>query len=87
MQKPFDASRYERFFERPWLNDEARRFLFEERRLDPRVVRWCRLTSWTDRHGTPWLQIPYYDREGKLIGVQNRNLTPGPSPKERGEDR
>ena len=27
--KPFDASRYERFFERPWLNDEARRFLFE----------------------------------------------------------
>ena len=85
MQKPFDASRYERFFERPWLNDEARRFLFTERRLDPRVVRWCRLTSWTDRHGTPWLQIPYYDREGKLIGVQNRNLTPGPSPKERGE--
>ena len=86
VQKPFDASRYERFFERPWLNDEARRFLFTERRLDPRVVRWCRLTSWTDRRGTSWLQIPYYDREGKLTGVQNRNLTPGPSPKERGEE-
>ncbi len=71
---PFDASRYERFFERPWLNDEARRFLFEERRLDSRVVRWCRLTSWKDRQGTPWLQIPYYDMEGKLIGVQNRRL-------------
>ncbi|MBQ1797399.1 MAG: hypothetical protein IIZ88_06530, partial [Prevotella sp.] len=81
VQKPFDASRYERFFERPWLNDEARRFLFEERRLDPRVVRWCRLTSWTDRHGTPWLQIPYYDREGKLIGVQNRNLVKGATPR------
>lgn len=80
-QKPFDASRYERFFERPWLNDEARRFLFEERRLDPRVVRWCRLTSWTDRRGTPWLQIPYYDREGKLIGVQNRNLVKGATPR------
>ena len=36
----FDATRYERFFERPWLSPEARRFLFEERRLDPRVVRW-----------------------------------------------
>ncbi len=72
--KPFDASRYERFFERPWLNDEARKFLFEERRLDPRVVRWCRLTSWKDKQGVPWLQTPYYSREGKLIGIQNRNL-------------
>lgn len=81
--KPFDASRYERFFEHPWLNDEARRFLFDERRIDPRVVRWCRLTSWKDRQGVPWLQTPYYDRDGKLIGVQNRNLslTPNPSPK------
>ena len=75
--KPFDASRYERFFERPWLSDEARRFLFDERRLDPRVVRWCRLTSWKDRQGVPWLQIPYYDREGRLVGVQNRNLAYG----------
>ena len=72
--KPFDASRYNKYFERPWLNDEARRFLFDERKLDPRVVRWCRLTSWKDRQGTPWLQIPYYDMEGKLIGVQNRRL-------------
>ena len=72
--KPFDASRYNKYFERPFLNDEARRFLFDERKLDPRVVRWCRLTSWKDRNGTPWLQIPYYDMEGKLIGVQNRNL-------------
>ena len=79
--KPFDASRYERFFERPWLSAEARRFLFEERRLDPRVVRWCRLTSWKDRQGTPWLQTPYYDREGRLVGVQNRNLIKGALPR------
>ena len=79
--KPFDASRYERFFERPWLNDEARRFLFEERQLDARVVRWCRLTSWRDKQGVPWLQIPYYDRDGKLIGVQNRNLVKGATPR------
>ena len=84
-QTSFDASRYERFFEHPFLNDEARRFLFEERRLDPRVVRWCRLTSWHDKQGVPWLQIPYYDREGKLVGIQNRNLTPSQPPQ--GEER
>ena len=77
----FDAPRYSRFFERPWLNDEARRFLFEERRIDPRVVRWCRLTSWKDKQGVPWLQTPYYDREGKLIGIQNRNLVKGGYPR------
>ena len=81
VQKPFDASRYERFFERPWLSPEARRFLFDERRIDPRVVRWCRLTSWKDKQGVPWLQTPYYDREGKLVGVQNRNLIKGALPR------
>ncbi len=73
-QYSFDAARYLRFFEHPWLSDEARHFLFEERRIDPRVAAWCRLTSWQDRDGTHWLQIPFYDRGGKLIGVQNRNL-------------
>ena len=72
--KPFDAARYARFFDRPFLNASARRFLFGERHLDPRVVSWCRLTSYTDRNGTPWLQIPYYDIDGHLIGVHNRNL-------------
>ena len=79
--KPFDASRYARFFERPWLSNEARKFLFEERKLDPRVIRWCRLTSWRDKQGTPWLQTPYYDRDGKLIGIQNRNLIKGATPR------
>ena len=80
-QVVFDSSRYARFFERPWLLPEARRFLFEERRLDPRVVRWCRLTSWKDRKEVPWLQIPYYDQEGRLVGVQNRNLVKGGLPR------
>lgn len=70
----FDATRYERFFMRPWLSAEAQKFLFDERKLDPRVISWCRITSWRDRNGVPWLQIPYYDVEGRLIGVQNRNL-------------
>ena len=81
LAKPFDAARYERYFERPFLNVEARRFLFDERRIDPRVVRWCRLTSWKDKRQVPWLQIPYYDREGRLVGIQNRNLDPPKSPK------
>lgn len=79
--KPFNATRYERFFERPFLSQEARTFLFNERKLDPRVVRWCCLTSWRDKQGVPWLQTPYYSREGKLIGIQNRNLIKGDSPR------
>ena len=70
----FDASRYARFFEHPWLNQAARRFLFEERKIDWRVVNWCRLTSWMDKKGINWLQIPYFDTDGRLIGIQNRNL-------------
>ena len=79
--KPFDASRYERFFEHPWLNDEAQKFLLKERMLDERVVRWCRLTSWKNKQGVPWLQIPYFSREGELTGVQNRNLVKGAEPR------
>ena len=74
LSSSFDAGKYARFFEHPWLNGAARRFLFEERRIDERVARWCRLTSWTDRKGVNWLQIPYFDMEGRLIGIQNRNL-------------
>lgn len=79
--RAFDASRYEPFFSRPWLSDEARRFLFQERGIDPRVVGWCRLTSFRDRRGTPWLQTPYYNMQGQLTGVQSRNLAPGGSPR------
>ena len=79
--KPFNASRYQRFFERPFLSNEARHFLFEERRLNARVVQWCRLTSWKDKQSVPWLQIPYYDRQGHLIGIQNRNLIKGATPR------
>ncbi len=81
LQKPFDASRYERFFERPWISPEARKFLFDERRIDPRVVRWSRVTSRKDRDGINWLQIPYFNQDGKLVGVQNRNLMKGGRPR------
>ena len=67
--KPFDAARYERYFEHPWLSPEACKFLFEKRRLHPAVVRYCRLNSFRD-----WLQIPYYDQTGHLIGIQRRYM-------------
>ena len=81
----FNPEKYLRFFEHPFLNDAARHFLFTERKLDPRVVSWCRLTSWTDRYGTPWLQIPYFDQNGKLTGIQNRRLTTSPPALSKGE--
>ena len=84
--RPFDAARCARLFEHPWLSDEARTFLFTERRLDPRVVSWCRLTSWTDRQGTHWLQTPYFDASGQLIGLQNRNLDYGKQKGDEGEE-
>ncbi|MBR4230254.1 MAG: hypothetical protein IKR83_06040 [Bacteroidales bacterium] len=79
--RTFDASRYTRFFQHPYLSPAAKAFLFDQRRLDPRVVRWCRLTSWRDRQGIHWLQIPYFDPDGRLVGIQNRNLTPGAEPR------
>ena len=84
--RPFDAARYARLFEHPWLSDEARAFLFTERRLNPRVISWCRLTSWTDRQGTHWLQTPYFDASGQLIGMQNRNLDYGKQKGDEGEE-
>lgn len=71
----FDASRFSRFFERPYINPQASKFLYDERKLDPRVIRWCKLTSSTDKDGISWLQIPYYSIDGRLTGVQWRRLT------------
>lgn len=84
--RPFDAARYGRLFEHPWLSDEARTFLFTERQLNPRVISWCRLTSWTDRQGTHWLQTPYFDASGQLIGLQNRNLDYGKQKGDEGDE-
>lgn len=69
----FSPSRYSRFFEHPWLSPEACHFLFDERKLDARVVRWCRLNSYKD-----WLQIPYYSAQGQLVGIQQRYLGSDP---------
>ena len=81
LSSTFDPTRYASFFEHPFLSEPARHFLFDERKLDERVIRWCRLTSWRDRKGVDWLQIPYFDRDSKLIGIQNRLLSKGDLPR------
>lgn len=68
----------------PVLNAEAQHFLYDERKIDPRVVRWLGISSisvptacW--RFGNPYfdapsLLIPYRDMTGKLLSVQSRYL-------------
>ena len=69
---------------RPTLNEAAKQFLFDERRIDPRVVRWLGISSlslptacW--RYGRPYfdapsLLIPYRDPNRQLLSVQSRYL-------------
>ena len=70
----FDASRYARYFERPWLSPDACKFLYEQRQLNPAVVKYCRLNSFRD-----WLQIPYFNQQGELVGIQQRYMGNDPS--------
>lgn len=68
----------------PVLSAEAQHFLFDERKLDRRVVEWCHISSVTQptpcsRFGRPFydapsLLIPYYDGQGILQSVQSRYL-------------
>lgn len=69
----------------PYLNDEARHFLFDERKIRPEVVKQLGLSSISspvpmsgDLNGSwfnaPSLLIPYRDIDGRLISVQARYL-------------
>lgn len=53
----------------PILTDEAKRFLFDERKLDLRVIQWCGISS-THTH----LLIPYFGADGSLQSIQWRYL-------------
>ncbi len=74
----------------PRLTEAARHFLFEERKLDPKVVEQLGLTSTDsplpctrcgcDFYDAPSLLIPYRDRQGKLLTVQGRRLAPLTAP-------
>ena len=66
------------------INEDAARFLFDERRIDSRVVEWCGLSSvssdtpcwrWGKAfYDAPSLLIPYRNVDGKLLTVQGRYL-------------
>ena len=69
---------------KPMLNEAARLFLFEQRKLDPKVVEMLGITS-IDRplpctrwgkafYDAPSLLIPYRDVAGKLLTVQGRKI-------------
>lgn len=69
---------------RPRLNAEAEHFLFEQRKLSPKVVQWLGISSISSpmpcwRYGRPFfdapsLLIPYRDVDGRLVSVQSRYL-------------
>lgn len=85
-QYPPDVNFLGELIRYPYLSPEAQHFLYEERRIDPRVVRWCRLTSINTpmpcyRGGRPFydapsLLIPYFGVDGRLLSVQSRYLGP-----------
>ena len=68
----------------PVINAEAAHFLYDERKIDPRVVKWCGLTSisepmpcwrWGKKfYDAPSLLIPYRDADGRLLSVQGRYM-------------
>lgn len=68
----------------PVINAEAAHFLYDERKIDPRVVKWCGLTSisqpmpcwrWGKAfYDPPSLLIPYRDVDGRLLSVQGRYM-------------
>ena len=69
---------------RPVINAEAAHFLYDERKIDPRVVRWLGISSvdkptpcwrWGKAfYDAPSLLIPYRDVDGKLLSVQGRYM-------------
>ena len=80
-----DIPYLERLMAQPVLNDEARQFLFEERRLSPKVIKELGISSISypcpmsssprpSYFDGPALLIPYRDTDGKLLSVQSRYL-------------
>ncbi len=80
-----DLAHLESLVANPVLTPDARRFLYEERRIDPGVVRsmgissiWHDVPMRGDGYGgwflAPALLIPYRDIDGRLVSVQSRYL-------------
>lgn len=70
----FDPTRFASMIAQPVLTEEARHFLFDERKLDPRVIQWCGISS-THTH----LLTPYFGVDGSLQSIQWRYLGKDPN--------
>ena len=88
-----DVRHLEQIISPPLLNEEARQFLFDERKIHPQVVRWLGLSSISSPvpmssdyrsswFNAPSLLIPYRDTDGRLLSVQARYLGPKPGDEE-----
>ena len=82
---PIDVHYLEGLMANPELNEDAQRFLFDERKIAPEVVRLIGLSSISEPipmsgnpngswFNAPSLLIPYRDIEGRLQSVQARYL-------------
>lgn len=81
-----DIPYLENLVRKPVIHSEASDFLFAERKIDPRVVRWLGISNIqlpTPMSGAPYersffnapsLLIPYRDYNGNLLSVQARYL-------------
>lgn len=80
-----DISHLAMLIAQPYLCEEAQRFLFDERKLHPAVVKWLGISSISSPvpmsrdyraswFNAPSLLIPYKDVDGKLLSVQARYL-------------
>lgn len=85
-EKP-DVVYLERLMAQPILNNEAKQFLFDERKLSPEVIASLGISSISYNcpmssspkptyFDGPALLIPYRDINGKLLSVQSRYLAP-----------
>ena len=77
-----DISKLTYLVEHPIITDAAKAFLFNERKLDPRVIKWCGINS-NDSH----LIIPYFGLDGRLQSIQWRYLGQYAKKKIEGEPR
>ncbi len=85
VEQPLDLHYLEGLVAHPYLCPEAQAFLYGERHLDPRVVKWLGLSSIScpvpmsgnpngSWYNAPSLLIPYRDIDGRLLSVQARYL-------------
>lgn len=73
----FDATKYERQFDRPCLSLQCKEWLYGQRHYQPWAVEMLRLTSWRE-----FLVMPYFDLQmpyPRLTGIEYRYMGADPT--------